>query len=184
MGSPSLRDRGRGTFSVSARRHRVDGGMPTIDLLAYVAVMKFAWHLPLHRQVKMFAGQGIYLDVSTLVHWISRLAWWLKPLHASLAATILSAPKIFCDDTPLPVLDRTRKRTRIARLWSYRRLCDAYQTNVPTLGCQLQLALQRQVHRRFAFNLFNVFVLSLTDRSFLESFVQPSNLTSECRLTI
>jgi transposase len=97
----------------------VDGGMPTIDLLAHIAVMKFAWHLPLHRQVKMLAGQGIDLDVSTLVHWISRLAWWLKPLHALLAATILASPKIFCDDTPLPVLDRTRKRTRIARLWSY-----------------------------------------------------------------
>ena len=97
----------------------VDGGMPTVALLAHVAVMKFAWHLPLHRQVKMLAGQGVDLDVSTLVHWISRLAWWVKPLHALLAATILAAPKIFCDDTPLPVLDRTRKRTRIARLWSY-----------------------------------------------------------------
>jgi len=97
----------------------VDGGMPTIALLVHIAVMKFAWHLPLHRQVKMLAGQGINLDVSTLVHWISRLAWWLKPLHALLAATILAAPKIFCDDTPLPVLDRTRRRTRIARLWSY-----------------------------------------------------------------
>ena len=29
------------------------------------------------------------------------------------------AQKIFCDDTPLPVLDRMLKRTRIARLWSY-----------------------------------------------------------------
>jgi transposase len=97
----------------------VDGGMPTIDLLAHIAVMKFAWHLPLHRQVKMLAGQGVDLDVSTLVHWISRAAWWCKPLHALLMATILAAPKIFCDDTPLPVLDRTRRRTRIARLWSY-----------------------------------------------------------------
>ena len=87
----------------------VDGGMPTIDLLVHIAVMKFAWHLPLHRQVKMLAGQGIDLDVSTLVHWISRLAWWLKPLHALLAATILAAPKIFCDDTPLPVLGSNPK---------------------------------------------------------------------------
>ena len=67
----------------------------------------------------MLAGQGIDLDVSTLVHWISRLAWWLKPLHGLLTASILAHPKIFCDDTPLPVLDRTRKRTRVARLWSY-----------------------------------------------------------------
>ena len=97
----------------------VDGGMPTIALLVHIAVMKFAWHLPLHRQVKMLAGQGIDLDVSTLVHWISRLAWWLRPLHGILTANILANPKIFCDDTPLPVLDRTRKRTRVARLWSY-----------------------------------------------------------------
>jgi transposase len=97
----------------------LDGGMPTAALLVHVAVMKFAWHLPLHRQVQMLAGQGIDLDVSTLVHWISRPAWWLKPLHGLLTSTILKAPKIFCDDTPLPVLDRTRRRTRIARLWSY-----------------------------------------------------------------
>jgi transposase len=97
----------------------LDGGMASTALLVHVAVMKFAWHLPLHRQAKMLAGQGIDLDVSTLVHWISRLAWWLKPLHGLLTSTILTAPKIFCDDTPLPVLDRTRKRTRIARLWSY-----------------------------------------------------------------
>jgi len=84
----------------------VDGGMPTVALLVHVAVMKFAWHLPLHRQAKMLAGQGIDLDVSTLVHWISRLAWWLKPLHGLLTATILAYPKIFCDDTPLPVLDQ------------------------------------------------------------------------------
>jgi hypothetical protein len=41
------------------------------------------------------------------------------PLHALLAAAILAAPKILCDDMPLPVLDRTKNRTRIARLWSY-----------------------------------------------------------------
>jgi hypothetical protein len=38
--------------------------------------------------------------------------------HTSLMSTNSAAPKIFCDDTPLPVLDRTIKRTRIARLWS------------------------------------------------------------------
>jgi hypothetical protein len=40
-------------------------------------------------------------------------------LHALLVSTVLSAEKVFCDDTPLPVLDRTRRRTRIARLWCY-----------------------------------------------------------------
>ena len=97
----------------------VDGGLPTTALLVHVAVSKFAWHLPLHRQVQMLAGQGIHLDRSTLVHWIERIAWWLKPLHALLLRTVLSASKVFCDDTPLPVLDRTRRRTRLGRIWCY-----------------------------------------------------------------
>ncbi|MEO9191806.1 MAG: IS66 family transposase [Acetobacteraceae bacterium] len=97
----------------------VEGGMATTALVTHVVVSKFAWHLPLHRQVQMLEAHGIDLDRSTLVHWVARAAWWLKPLHELLVATVLSAPKVFCDDTPLPVLDRTRKRTRIARLWSY-----------------------------------------------------------------
>jgi transposase len=97
----------------------LDGGLPTTALLAHVAVSKFAWHLPLHRQVQMLAAHGIDLDRSTLVHWIERAAWWLKPLHDLLLQTVMSATKVFCDDTPLPVLDRTRRRTRIARLWCY-----------------------------------------------------------------
>jgi transposase len=97
----------------------VDNGLPTTALLAHVAVSKFAWHLPLHRQAQMLAGQGIKLDRSTLVHWIERAAWWLRPLHELLLETVMAAPKVFCDDTPLPVLDRTRRRTRVARLWCY-----------------------------------------------------------------
>jgi transposase len=97
----------------------VEGGLPTTALLAHVAAAKFAWHLPLNRQAQMLAGYGVDLDRSTLVHWIGRVAWWLRPLHALLLDTVMSAPKVFCDDTPLPVLDRTRRRTRIGRLWCY-----------------------------------------------------------------
>ena len=97
----------------------VDNGLPTTALLAHIAAAKFAWHLPLHRQTQMLAGYGIQLDRSTLVHWIGRTAWWLQPLYALLTETVMAAGKVFCDDTPLPVLDRTRRRTRIARLWCY-----------------------------------------------------------------
>lgn len=97
----------------------VDGGLPTSALLAHVAVSKFAWHLPLHRQAQMLAVHGIDLDRSTLVRWIERAAWWLHPPRALLVQTVMASSKVFCDDTPLPVLDRTRRRTRIARLWCY-----------------------------------------------------------------
>jgi len=97
----------------------IDGGLPTAALLAHIAVSKFAWHLPLHRQTQMLAGHGIHLDRSTLVHWIERAAWWLKPLHDLLLKTVMAAGKIFCDDTPPRVLDRSRKQTRIGRIWCY-----------------------------------------------------------------
>ena len=97
----------------------VDIGLPTTALLAHIAAAKFAWHLPLHRQTQMLAGYGIELDRSTLVHWIGRTAWWLQSLYALLTEMEMAAGKVFCDDTPLPVLDRTRRRTRITRLWCH-----------------------------------------------------------------
>jgi transposase len=97
----------------------VENGMATTALVTSIVVAKFAWHLPLNRQTQMFRGHGIELDRSTLVHWVMRAAWWLRPLYALLVDRVLAAPKVFCDDTPLPVLDRRRRRTRTARFWSY-----------------------------------------------------------------
>ena len=97
----------------------VENGMATIALVTSIVVGKFAWHLPLNRQTDMLRCHGIDLDRSTLVHWVLRAAWWLKPLYQLLVDTVLSSPKVFCDDTPLPVLDRRRRRTRTGRFWSY-----------------------------------------------------------------
>lgn len=97
----------------------VENGMPPTELVASIVAAKFAWHLPLHRQTQMLRGHGISLHRSTLVHWVLRAAWWLKPLYTLLVETVLAAPKVFCDDTPLPVLDRQRHHTRTARFWSY-----------------------------------------------------------------
>ena len=97
----------------------VENGMATTALVTSIVVGKFAWHLPLNRQTDILRGQGIALDRSTLVHWVIRAAWWLKPLHTLLVGVVLASPKVFCDDTPLPVLDRRRRRTRTGRFWSY-----------------------------------------------------------------
>ena len=42
----------------------ITGGMATEALLAHVLVAKYADHLPLYRQVQIFARQGIELDRS------------------------------------------------------------------------------------------------------------------------
>jgi transposase len=94
----------------------VEGGIATEALLAAIAVGKFAWHLPLNRQLRIMRTQGIELDRSTLSQWIARTAWWLKPLYALLLASILARPKIFCDETPMPVF--APGGTRRCQFWA------------------------------------------------------------------
>jgi transposase len=103
----------------SAPDRPVDGGMPTEALVAHVVVSKYADSLPLHRQAQMLERQGIKLDRSTLANWVGRACWWLTPLYELMLSTVLGSPKVFADDTTLPVLDPGRGRTKTGRLWCY-----------------------------------------------------------------
>ncbi len=97
----------------------ITGGMATEALLAQVLVAKYADFLPLYRQAGIFARQGIELDRSTLCDWVGRACWWLEPLWQLLRRHVMSSTRIFADDTPLPVLDPGRGRTKTGRLWGY-----------------------------------------------------------------
>ncbi len=96
-------------------------GSATSALLAHVLVAKYADHLPLYRQSQIFARQGVDLGRSTLANWVGGAVWWLEPLHARLAERIFASQKLFADDTPIPVLDPGRGRTKTGRLWVYAR---------------------------------------------------------------
>src|SRR5689334_1422431 len=39
-------------------------------------------------QTDILRGQGIALDRSTLLHWVIRAAWWLKPLYTLLVDSV------------------------------------------------------------------------------------------------
>src|SRR5215210_121215 len=97
----------------------ITGGMATEALLAHVLVAKFSDFLPLYRQAAIFARQGIELDRSTLCDWVGRACWWLEPLWRLLRRHVMGSTRIFADDTPLPVLDPGRGRTKTGRLWGY-----------------------------------------------------------------
>ncbi len=97
----------------------IDGGLATEALLAQVLIGKYSDHLPLYRQSQIFARQGVTLDRSTLCNWVGRACWWLTPLHELMLSTVLASPKVFADDTTLPVLDPGRGRTKTGRLWCY-----------------------------------------------------------------
>jgi len=96
-------------------------GLATPGLLAHVLVSKYCDHLPLYRQSQIFARQGVELDRSTLANWVGGAVWWLEPLQARLAAHVFASQTLFADDTPIPVLDPGRGRTKTGRLWVYAR---------------------------------------------------------------
>ena len=106
---------------VPALERPIAKGLATPGLLAHVLVSKYCDHLPLYRQSQIFARQGVELDRSTLANWVGGAAWWLEPLRDRLAEQVFSSQKLFADDTPLPVLDPGRGRTRTGRLWVYAR---------------------------------------------------------------
>ena len=89
--------------------------------------------MPLYRQAEIYARQGIDLDRSTLADWVGRAAWWLRPLYDLLTTTALSSPKLFADDTPLPVLDPGRGRTKTGRVWAYARDDRPWKGPLPPL---------------------------------------------------
>jgi transposase len=94
-------------------------GLAGPGLLAHVLVAKYADHLPLYRQSRIFARDGIDLDRSTLADWVGGAAQLLGPLVSALGRHVLSGEKVHGDDTPVPVLMPGRGSTKQGRLWTY-----------------------------------------------------------------
>jgi transposase len=97
----------------------IAGGLATPALLAQVLVSKYCDHTPLYRQSRIFARHGVDLERSTLAGWVGGACWWLEALHDRLCKNVFASDHLFADDTPVPVLDPGRGRTKKGRLWVY-----------------------------------------------------------------
>jgi transposase len=75
--------------------------------------------MPLNRQMQMLSGQGITIDRSVPAGWMKRAAWWLEGLYDLQLRLIHRQPRIFCDETRMPVLEKGRRRTRTAQFWAH-----------------------------------------------------------------
>jgi transposase len=80
-----------------------------------------AKRVPLYRQSKMLACQGIDLDRSTLAFWVGYAAAELMPLYGRLKANFLTSAKLAVDETPVPVLDPGRGQTKTGYFWAMAR---------------------------------------------------------------
>lgn len=97
----------------------IDKGIPTAGLLAQVLVAKYADHLPLYRQEKIFGRAGLEIPRSTLGAWVGMCGVQLQPLVDALKASVLSHSILHADETPVPMLKPGNKKTHRAYLWAY-----------------------------------------------------------------
>jgi transposase len=95
----------------------IERGRPGSALLAHVLVAKYCDHLPLYRQSGIYARAGVELDRSTLADWVGQCAALLAPLAEAIIRHVKLGEALHADDTPVPVLDPGRQRTKTGRLW-------------------------------------------------------------------
>jgi transposase len=127
----------------------IDKGRPGPGLLAQVITAKYADHVPLNRQVDIFARHGVTLSRQTLCDWVAEGAALLEPIYRDLTASVLASKVIHTDDTPVPVQDHDRRQTRAGRLWVY--VGDASPPDIvydytPTRGRAGPLAMLGNFH--------------------------------------
>lgn len=109
----------------------IERGMAGPALLAHVLTAKYCDHMPLYRQAQAYARAGVELDRSLLAQWVGASSRLLRPLVDALSRHVLSAHKLHADDTPLPVLEPGRGRTRRGYLWTYVRDERPWASGVP-----------------------------------------------------
>lgn len=106
-------------FQAVAPSRPIARGVAGPALLANVLVSKYCDHIPLHRLARIHAREGVVFDPSTYVGWVEQSDALLDPLVAALGRYTLASAKVHADDTPVPVLDPGRGKTKTGRLWVY-----------------------------------------------------------------
>ncbi len=102
-----------------APAHVIDKGMASTGLLAQVLVAKYADHLPLYRQEKIFERAGMKLARSTMAEWVGVCGVQLQPLADALREALLAHRVMHADETPVQMLKPGSKKIHRAYLWAY-----------------------------------------------------------------
>jgi len=106
-------------FQAAASSRPIPRGAAGPGLLAHVMVAKYCDHLPLYRQSRIYAREGVEIDRSTMAGWVEQVHALLDPLVTALGRHVLEASKVHADDTPVKVLAPGEGKTRTGRLWVY-----------------------------------------------------------------
>jgi transposase len=89
------------------------------SVLAQVIVSKYADHLPLHRQEKIFARHGVEISRKTMGGWLPAVAELMNPLYGAGKKFLFESKVVGTDDTGVKVLDPKLSFARTGRIWPY-----------------------------------------------------------------
>ncbi len=123
---------GRIDTAGGAPRPLVSGGRYAPEVAVAVAVDKYAYHLPLERQVDRFAHQGFKVTSQTLWDQTVALYHVLLPVHVQLRTYLIAKPMLGADESPWRVMGKGRS----ARWWTWALVGDdaVYYMLSPTRG--------------------------------------------------
>lgn len=100
----------------------IEKGIAGPGLLAQVVVDKYVDHLPLHRQEKRWAREGIYLPRKTLCGWLGQMYPSVRRIVEAMKDDLFQGGYIQADEVPVPVRDeKIPGRHRQGYLWEYSR---------------------------------------------------------------
>ncbi len=91
------------------------GGRYSIDFAAQVAENKYLDHLPLERQVRAMARDGLVIDSQTLWDQIEKLAQYLQPTYEALCRQAFEAGVIYADETRWQMMMKNKS----CRWWTW-----------------------------------------------------------------
>jgi transposase len=97
--------------------HVTPRGFAGPNLLAMILFEKFGQHQPLNRQSERYAREGIDLSLSTLADQVGACTKVLRPLCERIERHVLSAERLYGDDTTVPIL--AKGQTVTGRIWTY-----------------------------------------------------------------
>ncbi len=91
-------------------------------LLAQIIVAKYADHLPLYRQERIFKSRhDIALPRQNMVRWMELASDWCRPVYDAIKAEVLGGNYVQVDETPIKYLDPGHGSTRQGYFWTAHR---------------------------------------------------------------
>jgi len=122
--------------------------LASASTVAHVMYQKYVNGMPLYRQEKDWANQGIILSRATLANWIIRSANdWLEPLWGTMKSHLIKQAVVHADETVIQVLkEEGKKPSSESRMWVY---CSGNTGTAPVVLFEYQPTRSGEHARRF-----------------------------------